>query len=142
MDSRARRRNTLYFIALAGLLAVIYASYRTMGMAGSPPEKSLSELLTAMDQNQVARATLNADGDRVDWSDRGGVQYRTFYPVGYQLADKLHQGQVSMTVTPPSSTNLWLTVLLPNILLFLVIGGFMVYLLKTVRRTELRAERS
>src|SRR5947209_18223036 len=60
MDSRARRRNTLYFIALAGLLAVIYASYRTLGMAGSPPEKSLSELLTALDQKQVARATLNA----------------------------------------------------------------------------------
>ena len=118
------------------MLAVIYASYRTLGLGGSPPEKSLSDLLTAVDQKQVASATLNADGDRVDWTNRGGVQYRTFYPVGYQLADRLHKGQVSMTVTPPSSTNLWLTVLLPNILLFVVIGGFMVYLLKTVRRTE------
>jgi len=124
---------------LAGLLAVIWASYKSFGAAGSPSEKPLSDLLSALDQKQVASATLNAGGDQVDWTDRGGTQYKTFYPAGYQLVDKLQEAQVPMTVTPPSSTNLWLTVLLPNILLFLVIGGFMVYVMKTARRTELRA---
>jgi len=124
-------------IMLAGLLAVIWASYKSYGAAGSPSEKSLSDLLSAVSQRQVASATLNADGDRVDWTDRSGGHYRTFYPVGYQLVDKFQEGQVPMTVTPPSSTNLWLTLLLPNILLFAVIGGFMWYVLKT-RRTEVR----
>jgi len=138
MDSRAKRRNAIYLIMLAGLLAVIWASYKSFGAAGSPSEKSLSDLLSAVSQKQVANATLNADGDRVDWTDRSGAQHRTFYPVGYQLVDKFQEAQVPMTVTPPSSTNLWLTVLLPNILLFVVIGGFMVYMLKTTRRTESR----
>jgi ATP-dependent Zn protease len=138
MVSRARRRNAFYLVLLAVLLAVIWASYKSYDAAGSKSEKSLTELLSALDQKQVASATLNADGNRVDWTDRNGTQYRTFYPVGYQLADRFREGQVPMTVTPPSSTDLWLTVLLPNILLFGVIGGFMFYMLKTTRRKEVR----
>lgn len=131
----SRRRNAIYFVVLAGLLAVVWVSYRSLG-ASSPPEKPLSELLTALDDKQVASGTFTNDGDRVDWADTQGQHYRTFVTAGYSaaLVDKFHQNGLPFDVTPSSSSNLLLSVILPNLILLVVIGGFMVYMLRRARQ--------
>jgi ATP-dependent Zn protease len=120
---------------LAGLLAVIWVSYRSFGVT-SPPEKPLSDLLTALDNKQVANGTFTSDGDRVDWVDTGGEHYRTYVTAGYAgvLVDKFHENALPFNVTPSSSSNLLLSVILPNVLLLLVIAGFMVYMLRRTRQ--------
>jgi len=141
MDSRARRRKVLYPIMLAGLLAIIWASYRSYaGVAGAPAEKPLSDLLTALDEKQVASGTFTNEGDRVDWVDIQGRQYRTFITAGYAatLVDKFHENQLPLGVTQPARSNLLLEVLLPNVILFLVIGGFMWYLLRQTQTNQRR----
>ncbi len=126
----------MYFILLAGLLAVIWASYRSFGSASSPSEKPLSDLLLALDGKQVVSGTFNSDGDRVDWKGASGDTYRTVYPVGYQLVDRFHAANASFTVTQSSSSNVVLSVILPNVILFVVIGAFMWYMLRMAQRSK------
>jgi ATP-dependent Zn protease len=132
MASRLRRRNLIYFILLAGLLALIYASYRSYSSTAAPTEKPLSDLLTALDDKQVAHGMFNSDQDRVDWTDMHAGAYRTFYPIGYEatLVDKFHEAQVPFGADQPTGSNLWLSVILPNVILFVVIGGFLWYVLR------------
>jgi ATP-dependent Zn protease len=124
-----RRRNALFLILLAGLLGITWASYVSFSRV-SLPEKSLGDLLTALDNSQVAKGTFNGTGDQVDWTDTHGATYRTYYPTGYQLVDKFHQNRLPITATPTSRTDPLLAVVLPNVLLFVVIGGFMWYMLR------------
>jgi ATP-dependent Zn protease len=132
MALRLRRRNVVYVILLAALLALIWASYRSFNSAAAPTEKPLSDLLTALDQKQVAHGTFNSDQDRVDWTDIRAHEYRTFYPTGYEatLVDKFHESQLPFGVDQPAGSNLLLTVILPNVVLFVVIGGFLWYMLR------------
>jgi ATP-dependent Zn protease len=125
-----RRRNVYYLILLVALLAIIFASYRSVN-AAAPPQKPLSDLLTALDQKQVVRGTFNSGDDRVDWTDDHAREYRTFYPTGYEatLVNRFYETQASFDATPAVS-NVLLTVLLPNVILFLVIGGFLWYMLR------------
>src|SRR5689334_8991074 len=132
-----QRRNTFYFILLAGLLVIIWASYKSFNTTQAN-ERPLSDLLTATDAKQVANATFTSEGDRVDWVDTSGAHYRTYLTAGYasRLVDAFHQDRVQMTVTAASSNNLILSVILPNVILFLVIGGFMWYMLRQMKRAS------
>ena len=123
-------------LLLAGLLAIGYGVVRTT--QGSLPEKPLSDLLTALDEKQVASGTFTSDGDRVDWVDARGQRHRTYITGGYAgaLVDQFHANGLPFDVTPSSSSNLLLSVILPNIILFLVIGGFMWYMLRQAQRSR------
>lgn len=138
VSPQARRRNTIYFILLAGLLAIIWASYAAFNSnhTSSRPEKSLSALLSALDDDKVASATLTTDGDRVDWTDVDGHQYRTLLPGGYvgYIVNRLHDNHRPIDVTESSQPNVLLSVVLPNLILFLVMGGFMWYMLRLTRQ--------
>jgi ATP-dependent Zn protease len=135
MALRSPRRNVLYGILLAGLLAVIWAAYQSSSTS-QHQVRSLGNLLTALDERQVAAGTFTGAGDRVTWSDMHGHTYETYLPAGYAgtLVDEFHQDRLSVDVRPASSTNLLLSVVLPNLLLFLVIGGFMWYMLRHTQR--------
>jgi ATP-dependent Zn protease len=138
MALRFRRRNVVYLLLLAGLLAVIWASYRSFTTTPGLAEKPLSDLLTALDEKQVVSGTFNSDQARVDWSDAHSHEYRTFYAIGYEanFVDKFHENQVPFGVEQPSSSDLWLKVILPNAILFVVIAGFIWYVLRRSRRTH------
>ncbi|TME81465.1 MAG: hypothetical protein E6I43_11945 [Chloroflexi bacterium] len=129
---RVRRRNVLYAILLAAVLAVIVLALQVVNSASAPPEKPLSDLLTALDQGQVVSGTFDSADERVDWTDPPGQRYRTFYPTGYEavLVDKFHDAQVRFGATKSAGTNLWLTVVLPNVILLVLIGGFLWYALR------------
>ena len=132
MVLRLRRRNVVYVIMLAGLLAVVWASYRGFTDAKAPTEKPLSDLLTALDEKQVVAGTFESDQDRVDWTDIHAGNYQTFYSAGYEatLIDRFHENQLPIEVIRPATSNLWLTVILPNAILFLVVAGFLWYVLR------------
>jgi ATP-dependent Zn protease len=127
-----RRRNLLYAILLAALLAVIVASYQGSKAAKGLPEKPLSDLLTALDQKQVVSGTFDSSDEHVDRTDSHGQQARTFYPTGYEgvLVFKFQEDHVRFGARQSAGSNLLLTVVLPNVILLLLIGGFMWYVLR------------
>jgi ATP-dependent Zn protease len=135
MGLRLRRRNAIYFILLAGLLAIIWASYQSFDQTAARAEKPLSDLLTALDGKHVAKGVFTTDGDRVDWTYTQGGRYRTFLPAGYStvLVDKFHESQLPVDVAQSPASNVWLAVVLPNVILLLTIGGFLWYVLRRQR---------
>src|ERR1700737_5077354 len=127
---RGRNRNIFYFILLAGLLAIIWASYKSFNVAPTPTDKTTSELIAAADQHSIRSATIKGNGTEVDWIDNNGNHYKTTFRDTYQIETKLLDDSVPFSTEQPSSSNLLLSVILPNVILFLVIGGFMWYRLR------------
>jgi cell division protease FtsH len=127
---RGRNRNIFYFILLAGLLAIIWASYKSFNTIAAPTDKTTSELIQAADAHNVHQATIKGNGTEVDWTDNNGNHYKTTFRDTYQIETKLLEDSVNFSTEQPSSSNLLLSVILPNLILFLVIGGFMWYMLR------------
>jgi cell division protease FtsH len=127
---RGRNRNIFYFILLAGLLAIIWASYKSFNTMAAPTDKSTYELIQAADAGRIQDAIIKGSGTEVDWTDSNGNRYKTTFRDTYQIETKLLEDKVHFSTEAPSSSNLLLSVVLPNIILFLVIGGFMWYMLR------------
>ncbi len=127
---RGRNRNIFYFVLLAGLLAIIWASYKSFNSATSPTDKTTYELIQAADQHKISSATIKGSGTEVDWTDVSGNHYKTIFRDTFQIEQKFEQDNVPFSTEAPSSSNLLLSVVLPNVILFLVIGGFMWYMLR------------
>ena len=127
---RGRNRNIFYFILLAGLLAIIWASYKSFNTLAAPTDKTTSELIQAADAHNIKQATIKGNGTEVDWTDNTGNHYKTTFRDTYQIETKLLEDNVNFSTEQPSSSNLLLSVILPNLILFLVIGGFMWYMLR------------
>ncbi len=127
---RRGNRNILYFVLLAGLLAIIWASYRSINNTATPADRSTSELIGAADKGQIDRATIKSSGTEVLWTDTSGNHYRTTFRDSYQIENIFREDKVPYNTEQPSSSNILLSVILPNLILFLVIGGFMWYMLR------------
>ena len=126
---RGRNRNIFYFILLAGLLAIIWASYKSFNTVAGPQEKSTFDLIQAADNHQIDHATIKSNGSEVAW-DYQGNHYKTTFRDSFQIETILREDKVNFNTEQPSSSNLLLSVVLPNVILFLVIGGFMWYMLR------------
>lgn len=137
MPLQSRRRNLILLALVAALVVIVAVSYRST-IANAPPEKPLSDLLTALDNRQVAGGTFTSNGDRLNWTDVDGHQFRTFLTGSYAdiLVDRFHQQRLAIRATPNGSDNLLLSVILPNLILFLLIGGFMWYMLRQTSRWQ------
>jgi cell division protease FtsH len=127
---RGRNRNIFYFILLAGLLAIIWATYKSFNTIAAPQEKSTYDLIRAADTGKVQQATIKSSGTEVDWTDTSQNHYKTTFRDTYQIEAKFVEDNVNFSTEQPSSSNLLLSVVLPNVILFLVIGGFMWYMLR------------
>src|SRR5437764_7270078 len=126
---RGRNRNIFYFILLAGLLAIIWASYKSFNTVAGPQEKSTFDLIQAADNHPIDHATIKSNGSEVAW-DYQGNHYKTTFRDSFQIETILREDKVNFNTEQPSSSNLLLSVVLPNVILFLVIGGFMWYMLR------------
>src|SRR6184192_3724534 len=126
---RGRNRNIFYFILLAGLLAIIWASYKSFNTVAGPQEKSTFDLIQAADNHQIDHATIKSNGSEVAW-DYQGNHFKTTFRDSFQIETILREDKVNFNTEQPSSSNLLLSVVLPNVILFLVIGGFMWYMLR------------
>ena len=127
---KGRPRNIFYFVLLAGLLAIIWASYKSFNGTASPTDKSTYDFIQAADSHKVVSAVIKGSGTEVDWIDVNGDHYKTTFRDSYQIETKLLEDNVNFSTEAPSSSNLLLSVVLPNVILFLVIGGFMWYMLR------------
>jgi cell division protease FtsH len=127
---RGRNRNIFYFILLAGLLAIIWASYKSFNNMAAPSDKTTFDLIQAADNKQIKQATIKSSGTEVDWTDTSGNHYKTTFRDTFQIETKFVEDNVPFNTEQPSSSNLLLSVVLPNVILFLVIGGFMWYMLR------------
>src|SRR5438445_526656 len=126
---RGRNRNIFYFVLLAGLLAIIWASYKSFNTIAAPQEKSTADLIAAADNHQIDHATIKSNGTEIAW-DYQGNHYKTTFRDTFQIEQILRDDKINFSTEAPSSSNLLLSVLLPNLILFLVIGGFMWYMLR------------
>jgi len=126
---RGRNRNIFYFILLAGLLAIIWASYKSFNTIAAPQEKSTADLITAADAHQIDHATIKSNGTEIAW-DYQGNHFKTIFRDTFQIEQILRDDKINFSTEAPSSSNLLLSVILPNVILFLVIGGFMWYMLR------------
>jgi cell division protease FtsH len=127
---RGRNRNIFYFILLAGLLAIIWASYKSFNTIAAPQERSTSELLAAADNHEISQATIKSNGTEIAWDSKDGGHFKTTFRDTFQIENQLLTDKVPFKTEQPSSSNLLLSVILPNVILFLVIGGFMWYMLR------------
>ncbi|TMF10158.1 MAG: ATP-dependent metallopeptidase FtsH/Yme1/Tma family protein [Chloroflexi bacterium] len=126
---RGRNRNIFYFVLLAGLLAIIWASYKSFNTIAAPQEKSTADLIAAADSHQIDHATIKSNGTEIAW-DYQGNHYKTIFRDTFQIEQILRDDKINFSTEAPSSSNLLLSVILPNVILFLVIGGFMWYMLR------------
>ncbi|HXN03895.1 MAG TPA: ATP-dependent zinc metalloprotease FtsH [Candidatus Acidoferrum sp.] len=127
---RGRNRNIFYFILLAGLLAIIWASYKSFNTIAAPADRSTSDFLAAADGGKISTALIKGNGTEVVWDSIDGGHYKTTFRDTYQIETILRDDHVKFNTEQPSSSNLLLSVILPNLILFLVIGGFMWYMLR------------
>jgi cell division protease FtsH len=127
---RGRNRNIFYFILLAGLLAIIWASYKSFNTIAAPADRTTSEFLAAADGQKISTALIKGNGTEVIWDSNDGGHYKTTFRDTYQIETILRDDHVKFNTEQPSSSNLLLSVILPNLILFLVIGGFMWYMLR------------
>jgi cell division protease FtsH len=129
---RGRNRNIFYFLLLAGLLAIIWASYKSFNTIAAPADKSTYDLIQAADSGNIGHATIKSNGTEVVWEDKSTPpnHYKTTFRDSYQIENILRDDKVNFSTEAPSSSNLLLSVILPNVILFLVIGGFMWYMLR------------
>src|SRR5436853_7725232 len=129
---RGRNRNIFYFVLLAGLLAIIWASYKSFNTIPAPSDRSTSEFLQAADGGNIGKATIKSNGTEGVWDDKSNPpnHFKTTFRDSYQIESILREDKVNFNTEQPSSSNLLLSVVLPNVILFLVIGGFMWYMLR------------
>src|SRR6202140_3417424 len=125
---RGRNRNIFYFILLAGLLAIIWASYKSFNSIAAPADRTTSELIKAADAGEIRQATSKRNGTGVAWTATPGRNFKTTFRDTYQIETKLLADNVNFSTEAPSSSNLLLSVILPNVILFLVIGGFILFI--------------
>src|SRR3979411_1176251 len=130
---RGRNRNIFYFILLAGLLAIIWASYKSFNTIAAPQEKSTADLIAAADAHQADHAVIKPNGTEIAW-DYQGTHFKTIFRDTFQIEQILREDKVPFGTEAPSSSNLLLSVILPNVILFLVIGGFLWDMLRQTQR--------
>src|SRR6266513_1870337 len=126
---RGRNRNIFYFILLAGLLAIIWASYKSFNTIAAPQDKTTADLIAAADAHQIDHATIKSNGTEITW-DYQGNHFKTIFRDTFQIEQILRDDKINFNTEAPSSSNLLLSVILPHVILFLVIGGFMWYMLR------------
>src|SRR5258708_14177077 len=74
---RGRNRNIFYFILLAGLLAIIWASYKSFNTIAAPTDRTTSELIQAADAHNIKQATIKGNRTEVDSTDNIGNHFKT-----------------------------------------------------------------
>src|SRR3979411_499662 len=97
---RGRNRNIFYFILLAGLLAIIWVSYKSFNTIAAPTDKSTSDFLAAADGGKISTALIKGNGTEVVWDSVDGGHFKTTFRDPYQIEtllsddhDKLHHEQ-------------------------------------------------
>jgi cell division protease FtsH len=146
---KGQRRPVVYLLLAATIVLVAVLAYRNFP-GQSPPDKSYGDLQKAVacanttgaggetctNVNTIAtdgahQTIIDGDGQNVTWFSKNGDKFHTTIQQGSDLPKFFGDNKFYNFKTDPSSGgNLLWSIILPNLFLLLVIGGFMWYMLR------------
>ena len=124
-------RSALFYFALVMVLGVVFwITWQGIESTQRSNNWSYSQLLNQAAQHNVKTLTIKGNDGTAE--DSGGKQHDVTLPDNNsQLADTLTKDDgVNVQYETANGTAAWLQVLLPNLFLLLLIGGFMYYILR------------
>jgi cell division protease FtsH len=128
--SRIPRSSFFYFVLVAVLGIVFWFTWQSLENGSKGDAWSYSALLTKADQGQVSKVDIK--GANATATDKNGSRHDVQLPdTGTDfLQQQLYKDNVEFSFQQTSGGAYWLSMLLPNLILLLLIGGFMYYILR------------
>jgi cell division protease FtsH len=147
-----QRRPLVYFLLVTAIIMVAVLAYRSFP-SQSPVDRTLGELQQAVlnydgcaksgnvsscaDPNRTIspdkghQTIIDGDGQSITWYTLNNEKIHTATPQNSDIAGYFgNHGFTNYKADPPSGGNLLWSIILPNLFLLLVIGGFMWYMLR------------
>jgi cell division protease FtsH len=130
--SRIPRSSFFYFVLVAVLGIVFWFTWQSLENGSKGDAWSYSQLLTRADQGQVSKVEIK--GSSATATDKNGSRHDIQLPdTGTStdfLQQQLYKDNVDFSFQQASGGAYWISMLLPNLILLLLIGGFMYYILR------------
>jgi cell division protease FtsH len=130
--SRIPRSSFFYFVLVAVLGIVFWFTWQSLENGSKGDAWSYSQLLTKADQGQVSKVEIK--GSSATATDKNGSRHDIQLPdTGTStdfLQQQLYKDNVDFSFQQASGGAYWISMLLPNLILLLLIGGFMYYILR------------
>jgi cell division protease FtsH len=123
-------RSSLVYIALVAMLGIVFwFTWQSMQNGSRGDAWDYSQLLTKADQGQVSKVEIK--GSSATATDKNGSRHDVQLPdTGTDfLQQQLYKDNVAFSFQAAGGAGL-LAALLPNLILLLLIGGFMFYILR------------
>ena len=124
-------RSSLFYFALVLVLGVVFwITWTGIESQNKSSDWTYSDLINKAGDHQVkALAVKGTDGTA---TDAGGAKHNVHLPDTFEATanDLIKNDQVAVTIEGANSSAYWLQVLVPNLILLLLIGGFMYYILR------------
>src|ERR1700730_8223305 len=142
-----QRRPLVYFLLVTAIIMVAVLAYRSFP-SQSPVDRTLGELQRAVlcaqstppagcdagntiSSDKSHPTIIDGDGQSVTWYTVNNEKIHTATPQNSDIAGYFgNHGFTNYKADPPSGGNLLWSIILPNLFLLLVIGGFMWYMLR------------
>ncbi len=128
--TRIPRSAALYIMVALGLLAVFYFTFQSIGSGTKGDEWTYSQLLAAADHGEVSSVDIQGTTATVI-AKKDGVRHDVKLGDSTQnLEQILHNDNVSFKYSSANTGLGYLLALAPNLIVLLLIGGFMYYILR------------
>jgi cell division protease FtsH len=128
--SRIPRSSLFYFLLVVVLGIVFYFTWQSIEQGQKSGTWTYSQLMTNAEQGRVQSVEINGTSGTITTKDNS--KYDVTLPDTEQttLADNLQKDNVNVSFKSQGGGAYWLQVLVPNLILLLLIGGFMYYILR------------
>jgi cell division protease FtsH len=127
--SRIPRSSLFYFFLVAVLAVVFYFTWQQIESSSKGSQWTYSTLVNKAQQGQVKAVDIK--GNAAVATGRDDSKHDVVLPDDTSpLSTELVKDGVDVTYENASGGAYWITVLLPNLILLLLIGGFMWYILR------------
>ena len=128
--SRIPRSSLFYFLLVAVLGIVFWFTWQSLENGSKGDAWDYSTLLTKADQGQVSKVDIK--GSSATATAKDGSKHDVQLPdTGTDfLQQQLYKDNVAFSFQSASGGAYWISMLLPNLILLLLIGGFMYYILR------------
>ncbi|HEX3606854.1 MAG TPA: ATP-dependent zinc metalloprotease FtsH [Candidatus Dormibacteraeota bacterium] len=142
-----QRRPLVYFLLVTAIIMVAVLAYRSFP-SQTPADRTLGDLQHAVacasasppsgcsPENTIStdkshQAVIDGDGQSVTWYNNSNEKIHTSVPQNSDIPGYFgKEGYTNFKADPPSGGNLLWSIILPNLFLLVVIGGFMWYMLR------------
>ena len=134
--SRIPRSSLFYFLLVAVLGIVFWFTWQSLENGSKGDAWDYSTLLTKADQGQVSKVDIK--GSSATATAKDGSKHDVQLPdTGTDfLQQQLYKDNVAFSFQQASGGAYWISMLLPNLILLLLIGGFMYYILRQTQRQQ------